>query len=64
MDFAGMLGKLVAHMNVITCVLFVLIMAEEVVANLPFIRSNSLGQLILSSVKALLMKVWGEKTQG
>lgn len=62
MDISVMISALVSHLTVMNVILFVLILAQEIIANIPSIKSNSLGQMILSSLKDILTKFWSQKT--
>jgi hypothetical protein len=61
MNINEMITQVATNLTPLNIVLLVLILANEVVANVPSIKANSIGQMLLSTLKAVLMKLWADK---
>lgn len=58
MDFNELITQVSLNLTPANIILMVLLVVDEIVANVPAIKSNSIGQLILSAIKQLLLAFW------
>jgi hypothetical protein len=58
MDYNSLITQVSSHFSVLSAVLLVLLITTEVVANVPFIKSNSLGQMVVGFIKNIITGMW------
>jgi hypothetical protein len=61
MDLNGMIVDLSQHLTPVNVGIFVLILAQEIIANTSLFSANSLGDMLMKFIKSLLANLWSAK---